>query len=136
MFDNNRQCGFKCLKCKGDEEQCGRNQENFLNETTSIKLEECGNGGACWVSRIEKDKIVSFKRECQNITCTDTTNKEHCKVIEGARLCEKCCTGEKCNTYFNDGKARCNIISSKIALFPLTIFIMILFNHKMMYNVP
>lgn len=104
------------MTCTGNKETCGQEQKNFVNETDTIKLSECGKGGACWVSRSDKSGVLTFTRECRNTTCTGSTTEEHCKTVNGIKLCEKCCVGDKCNTFYNDGEAGAAAIILNISL--------------------
>lgn len=94
----------KCYQCQGNEINCGNEIQNHSNNTSIMSIVKCGMGD-CWASRTEYDGQSIFERGCSNKTCSRDYKAEICKTIEGKKVCEKCCTGEKCNTWFLDGKA-------------------------------
>ncbi|CAD5126402.1 DgyrCDS14539 [Dimorphilus gyrociliatus] len=101
-----RECAQKCFQCKGNKADCGRDLSKF-NDTitdTAIQIVDCSSGD-CWAYRQEKSGIVTYVRECSHRTCTLAAQNENCQTVEDKKECEKCCKGDKCNTWELDGKA-------------------------------
>ncbi|CAD5126312.1 DgyrCDS14465 [Dimorphilus gyrociliatus] len=127
LMNYNRECAQKCYKCKGNQADCGNEISNSNNNTSKMEIIDCSIGD-CWAYRTETSDKIEYIRGCSNETCTSEATNEICKTANGKTECEKCCQGDKCNTWELDGKAGVEKTNYTFQFIAISIIFSILFS--------
>lgn len=93
MSASKETCGYTCHKCTG------KDCETYSSSAAGLSSEVCE---ACWVSGVKNSASVTVvMRGCSNssTTCSGNFLDEYCQDANGITQCDKCCTGDNCNTF-------------------------------------